>query len=193
MAGEKAAQDAAELIRKADKAFLEENLVVPQHGFRPLIRNLMARHGCNAFTIDCFEFCPSMLPQRWLVTPCLLLAAFGNEGIAAACEAVFGVSAGRPPVDERIEQIVSPGQRRPAGRRHVPHQSQCPELEDERHRLARLAVLGRFVQQGWGTKAVIDFMNNKEKTVTVRVSTRLRPSSWCSKARWSAPAVGDRI
>ena len=27
--------------------------------------------------------------------------------------------------------------------------------------------LGRFVQQGWGTKAVVDFMNNQEKTVTV--------------------------
>src|SRR4030042_2320325 len=27
--------------------------------------------------------------------------------------------------------------------------------------------LGRFVEQGWGTKAVIDFMNNQEKAVTV--------------------------
>jgi hypothetical protein len=27
--------------------------------------------------------------------------------------------------------------------------------------------LGRFVEQGWGTKAVIDFMNNEEKTTTV--------------------------
>ena len=27
--------------------------------------------------------------------------------------------------------------------------------------------LGRFTEQGWGTKAVIDFMNNAEKTVTV--------------------------
>ncbi|MFC2091101.1 hypothetical protein ACFLT1_10035 [Bacteroidota bacterium] len=27
--------------------------------------------------------------------------------------------------------------------------------------------LGRFVESGWGTKAVVDFMNNDEKDVTV--------------------------
>jgi hypothetical protein len=34
--------------------------------------------------------------------------------------------------------------------------------------------LGRFVQSGWGTKAVVDFMNNPEKQVTV---ARLHPNA----------------
>jgi hypothetical protein len=34
--------------------------------------------------------------------------------------------------------------------------------------------LGRFVTSGWGTKVVIDFMNNDEKTVTV---ARVDPSA----------------
>jgi hypothetical protein len=34
--------------------------------------------------------------------------------------------------------------------------------------------LGRFVSSGWGTKAVVDFMNNREKTVTV---ARMNPQA----------------
>ena len=33
--------------------------------------------------------------------------------------------------------------------------------------------LGRFVESGWGTKAVVDFMNNEEKEVTV---ARMNPT-----------------
>ena len=40
--------------------------------------------------------------------------------------------------------------------------------------LLRLHQLGRFCQQGWGTKAVIDFINKEEKTVTV---ARVDPSA----------------
>ncbi|MEJ2705671.1 MAG: hypothetical protein P8Z79_24810 [Sedimentisphaerales bacterium] len=34
--------------------------------------------------------------------------------------------------------------------------------------------LGRFVHSGWGTKAVVDFMNNREKRVTV---ARMNPTA----------------
>lgn len=34
--------------------------------------------------------------------------------------------------------------------------------------------LGRFVSEGWGTKLVVDFMNNREKTVTV---ARVNPTT----------------
>ena len=167
-AGEKADQDAAELIRKADKSFIEKDLVLRSLLFETCIRNLMARHECNAFTIDCFEFCPSMLPQRWLVTPCLLHVAFGNEGIASSCEADFGSL-----LAVRLLMSVS---------NKSPHQGNGDPRGDDTFRINHSAPslkmngldqpdlpyqLGRFVQQGWGTKAVVDFMNNQEKTVTV--------------------------
>ena len=65
-AGQRAEHDAAELFRKADKSFIAQPLVVRNMLFDQCIRNLMARHGCNSFTIDCFEFCPSLLPQKWM-------------------------------------------------------------------------------------------------------------------------------
>jgi len=167
-AGQQAEREAAELIRKADKTFIQNDFVLRSVLFERCIRNLMARHACNAFTIDCFEFCPSMLPQRWLITPCLLHAAFGNEGIASSCEADFGSL-----LAVRLLMSVS---------NKSPHQGNGDPRGEDAFRINHSAPsmkmngldqpdlpyqLGRFVQQGWGTKAVIDFMNNQEKTVTV--------------------------
>jgi len=167
-AGKKAEQDAMELIRKADKSFIDQNFVLRSMLFDQCIRNLMARHGCNAFTIDCFEFCPSLLPQQWMVTPCLQHALFGNEGIASSCEADFGIL-----LAVRLLMSVS---------NKSPHQGNGDPRGNDAFRINHSAPsmkmngldqpdlpyqLGRFVQQGWGTKAVIDFMNNEEKTVTV--------------------------
>jgi hypothetical protein len=72
--GRQAEHDAEELLGKADKSFIDKNLVVRSMIFDRCLRSLMARHGCNAFTIDCFEFCPSLLPQKWLVVPCSSIA-----------------------------------------------------------------------------------------------------------------------
>lgn len=167
-AGQQASEAAAELIRKADKSFIDENYVLRSMIFDRSIRNLMARHGCNAFTIDCFEFCPSKLPQQWLITPCLLHAMFGNEGIASSCEADFGSL-----LAVRLLMSVS---------NKSPHQGNGDPRSGDTFRINHSAPsmkmngldqpdlpyqLGRFVQQGWGTKAVIDFSKNKDKTVTV--------------------------
>lgn len=166
--GEQAKAAAAELLRQADRSFIDENFVFRSMLFDRCIRNLMARHGCNAFTIDCFEFCPSMLPQKWMVTPCLLHAMLGAEGIASSCEADFGSLLA-------VRMLLSVSNK-------SPHQGNGDPRGDNAFRINHSAPsmrmngldqpglpyqLGRFVEQGWGTKAVIDFMNNAEKTVTV--------------------------
>lgn len=167
-AGQKAERDAAELVRKADKAFLEPHLVVRSALFDQCIRNLMARHGCNAFTIDCFEFCPSLLPQKWLVVPCLQLALLGNEGIAAACEADFGILLALRLLMSVSNKSCHQGNSdpRPGGTFRINHSA--PSMKMNGLDKPDLPYqLGRFVQQGWGTKVVVDFMKNEEKTVTV--------------------------
>jgi L-fucose isomerase-like protein len=172
---EQAARAAAELVRKADKSFLEENFVRRSMIFDRSIRNLMARHGCNAFTIDCFEFCPSKLPQQWLVTPCLLLAMLGNEGIAAACEGDFGSLLAVRLLMSVSNKSCHQGNGDPRGRDTFRINHSAPSMKMNGIDQPDLPYqLGRFVQQGWGTKAVIDFMNNKEKTVTV---ARVDPSA----------------
>jgi L-fucose isomerase-like protein len=128
----------------------------------------MARHGCNSFTIDCFEFCPSMLPQRWMITPCLLHALLGNEGIASSCEADFGSLLA-------VRLLISVSNKSPHQGNGDPRGSDAFRINHSAPSMKMNGLdkpdlpyqLGRFVQQGWGTKAVIDFMNNQEKTVTV--------------------------
>jgi hypothetical protein len=167
-AGERAKRDAAELVRKADKSFIAEPLVVRNMLFDQCIRNLMARHGCNSFTIDCFEFCPSLLPQKWMVVPCLLHALFGNEGIASSCEADFGILLAVRMLMSVSGKSCHQGNSDPHGRDtfHINHSA--PSMKMNGMDQPDLPYqLGRFVQQGWGTKVVIDFIKNREKTVTV--------------------------
>lgn len=166
--GQRAEHEAGELMRKADKSFLDKGLVARSVLFDRCIRNLMARHGCNSFTIDCFEFCPSKLPQKWLVVPCLQHAYFGNEGIASSCEADFGILLAVRLLISVSNKSCHQGNSdpRPGGTFRINHSAPSMKMNG----LDKPDVpyqLGRFVQQGWGTKVVVDFMNNEEKTVTV--------------------------
>lgn len=165
---QRAEQAASELIRKADKTFIDNSFVWRSLVFDRCLRNLMARHGCNSFTIDCFEFCPSLLPQKWFVVPCLQHAIFGNEGIASSCEADLGILLA-------VRLLISVSNKschmgnsdpRPGGTFRINHSA--PSMKMNGLDQPDLPYqLGRFTEQGWGTKAIIDFMNNTEKTVTV--------------------------
>ena len=192
--GQQAKQDAAELLRKADRSFLEEHFVTRSMVFDRCLRNLMARHGCNAFTIDCFEFCPSLLPQKWFVVPCLQHALFGNEGIASSCEGDFGILLAHAAVDERVEQVVSPGQRGPAARRHVPHQPQRPEHEDERAGPAGPALsTGPVRRAGLGDQGGRRFHEERGEDGHGRPRRSDRHETpGAQEEPWSAPAAGAR-
>lgn len=173
--GKRAERAAAELLRKADKSFLANHFVTRSMIFDRCLRNLLARHGCNSFTIDCFEFCPSMLPQKWLVVPCLQHALFGNEGIASSCEADFGILLAVRMLMSVSNKSCHQGNSDPraGGTFRINHSA--PSMKMNGLDQPDLPYqLGRFVQQGWGTKAVVDFMNNQEKTVTV---ARVDPSA----------------
>jgi hypothetical protein len=53
--------------------------------------------------------------------------------------------------------------------------------------------LGRFVEQGWGAKVVIDFMMNEEKLSPLPASIPTPRMCSCQRGRWWARAVGARI
>lgn len=167
-ASQRAERDAAELLRKADRSFLDKPFVVRSMVYDQCIRQLMARHGCNAFTIDCFEFCPSKLPQQWMVVPCLQHALFGNEGIASSCEADLGILLALRMLMSVSNKSCHQGNTfpRPDGTFAINHSA--PSMKMNGFDQPDLPYqLGRFVEQGWGTKVVVDFMNNQEKTATV--------------------------
>jgi hypothetical protein len=163
-----ARQLARQLIEGANKIHLEDKYVVRSMEFYNTIRNLMQRHHCNAFTIECFEFCSSRLPEKWEITPCVVHTLFKDQDIASACEADLGAL-----LSMRLLMSIS---------------RKSPHLGNMFHRKPNILVinhsapgikmngfnepglpyqLGRFVHSGWGTKAVVDFMNNAEKRVMV--------------------------
>jgi L-fucose isomerase-like protein len=135
----------------------------------------MARHGCNAFTVECFEFCASQLPQKWTITPCLILSLLRNQDCAASCEADMGSLLGMRMLMTVSRKSCHQGNWYQGGPDTFLINHSAPSMKMNGYDQPDLPYqLGRFVTQGWGTKVVIDFMNNREKTVTV---VRVDPTS----------------
>lgn len=165
---DEAAQVADELIKNAQKALLDKDYVVNSMQFYRTITRLMKQHKCNAFTIECFEFCSSRLPEKWKITPCLVHTLLKDLGHASSCEADLGGL-----LSMRLLMSVSQKSShlgnmflRPGGVLAINHSA--AGLRMNGYDQPQLPYkLGRFVESGWGTKFIVDFMNNEEKRVTV--------------------------
>jgi len=163
-----ARQLARQLIDGADTTYLDDEYVVRSMEFLNTIKNLMHKHRCNAFTIECFELCSSKLPDKWHITPCVIHTLFKDQEIASACEADLGAL-----LSMRLLMSVAKKSS------HLGNMFlQEPNMLVINHSAPGIRMngfsepglpyqLGRFVHSGWGTKAVVDFMNNTERRVTV--------------------------
>jgi hypothetical protein len=163
------------VIQGADRSFLDRKYVIRSIEFYRTACRLMEQNRCNAFTIECFEFCSSRLPEKWDVTPCLLHTFFKDQGIPSACEgdlaallsmqllmAVSKKSSHLGNMFFREGRKLEINHSAPGIRMNGPDKPGLPYQ------------LGRFVESGWGAKAVVDFMNNPEKRVTV---ARMNPTA----------------
>ena len=159
---------ADDLLRRADRSFLDRQYVVRSCQFHRTVKNLMRRHLCNAFTIECFEFCGSRLPQRWTITPCLIHALLRNRGCASSCEGDLGSLLAMRLLMSVAGKSCHQGNTDPKGPGVFRINHSAPSMKMNGYDKPDLPYqLGRFVSQGWGTKVVLDFMNHTEKTVTV--------------------------
>lgn len=170
-----ARQMTRQLIEGANKTYLEDKYVVRSMEFYSTVRNLMQRHHCNAFTIECFEFCSSRLPEKWDITPCVIHTLLKDQDIASACEADLGAL-----LAMRLLMSIA---KKSSHLGNMFHRQ--PNILVINHSVPGIKMngfsdpglpyqLGRFVHSGWGTKAVVDFMNNAEKRVTV---ARMNPTA----------------
>jgi L-fucose isomerase-like protein len=50
------------------------------------VKNLMKKNNCNAFSLECFEWCGSRQPDMWKAVPCLTHSLLRDEGYPSACE-----------------------------------------------------------------------------------------------------------
>ncbi|MHB8898246.1 MAG: hypothetical protein ACYC6Y_05825 [Thermoguttaceae bacterium] len=163
-----AQEHAGELVRGADKCYLEQAYVVKSFQFYQTVRNLMARHNCNAFTIECFELCSSRLPDEWQVTPCLIHGLLKDLGHAASCEGDLGSLLAVRMLMSVSGKSCHQGNSDPKGEGTFRINHSNPALKMNGFDRPDLPYqLGRFVSKGWGTKFAVDFMNNDVKTVTV--------------------------
>lgn len=172
---QKAQQLTRPLVDGADKAYLEDKYVVRSMEFYSAIQNLMHKHHCNAFTIECFEFCSSRLPDQWKITPCMIHTLFKDQEIASACEADLGGLLSMRllmSVAKKSSHLGNMFLRKP---NTLVINHSVPGIKMNGFDEPGLPYeLGRFVESGWGTKAVVDFMNNTEKRVTV---ARMNPTA----------------
>lgn len=172
---DKAQQLARQLIEGADKTYLEDKYVVRSMEFYNTIRNLMRRHHCNAFTIECFEFCSSRLPDKWEITPCMIHTLFKDQEIASACEADLGALLSMRllmSIAKKSSHLGNMFLREP-NTLVINHSASGIKMNGFSEP-GLPYQLGRFVHSGWGTKAVVNFMNNAEKRVTV---ARMNPTA----------------
>jgi len=170
-----ARQLARQLIEGANKTYLEDKYVVRSMEFYSTVRNLMQRHHCNAFTIECFEFCSSRLPDKWEITPCVIHTLLKDQDIASACEADLGALLSMRllmSIAKKSSHLGNMFHRQP---NILVINHSAPGIKMNGFSEPGLPYqLGRFVHSGWGTKAVVDFMNNAEKRVTV---ARMNPTA----------------
>ena len=170
-----ARQLAQQLIEGANKTYLEDKYVVRSMEFYSTVRNLMRRHHCNAFTIECFEFCSSRLPDKWDITPCVIHTLLKDQDIASACEADLGALLSMRllmSVAKKSSHLGNMFLREP---NMLVINHSAPGIKMNGFSEPGLPYqLSRFVHSGWGTKAVVDFMNNPEKRVTV---ARMNPTA----------------
>ena len=166
---------AIQLINGADKAYLEDKYVARSMLFYNTIGNLMRKHRCNAFTIECFEFCTSKLPDKWQITPCVIHTLFKDQNIASACEADLGALLSMRllmSISKKSTHLGNMFLREP---NMLVINHSAPGIKMNGFNESGLPYqLGRFVESGWGTKVVVDFMNNTGKRVTV---ARMNPTA----------------
>lgn len=162
------------MYENADHCYLDKKYVTSSMLFYQTIINLMKRHNCNAFTIECFEFCASRLTQKWNITPCLIHTMFKDMGIPSACEGDLGGLLAMQMLMSVSKKSAHMGNMfyRENGKMEINHS--VPGIKMNGYDKPGLPYqLGRFVESGWGTKAVVDFIQNDEKEVTV---ARMNPT-----------------
>jgi hypothetical protein len=165
------------LYSNASRSFIDKKYVASSMEFYQAVVSLMKRHNCNSFTIECFEFCTSRLPQKWNITPCLIHTMLKDLGIPSACEGDLGgllpmhmlmLLSNKSPHFGNMFYYPEKGK----GTMAVNHS--VPGIKMNGYDKPGLPYqLSHFTDSKWGTKAIVDFMNNDVKDITV---ARMNPS-----------------
>lgn len=78
---------ADDLTKNAEFCFMKREYIVNSAKFYVVVKRLLEKYECNAFTIPCFEICATQRLNKEKYTFCLAHTLLKEEGIPSACEA----------------------------------------------------------------------------------------------------------
>jgi hypothetical protein len=166
--GSKAQDRAEQLINNAEETHIDKKHVKRSFEFYFAVKNLMQKYGCNAFTVECFELCASRLADKYQITPCLIHTLLKDEGIASACEADLNALLSMRLLMSVAKKSSFMGNPIPFQKDQLVINHSVPGIKMAGYDKPDLPYhLRHFVESGWGTKAMIDFTQLEEKTVTL--------------------------
>lgn len=85
---ERAEKVADELIGGATENSMTRENVIKSTRFYIVVKDLLEKYECNAFTMPCFEVCATRkFNDEFQVTPCLVHSLLKEDGIPSSCEA----------------------------------------------------------------------------------------------------------
>ena len=82
----KAEAIAKKLMANANAVHMSESHVINSVNFYLAVKELMDRHGCNAFTIECREICPLEIAAKYQFTPCMTMSLLKDAGFPTVCQ-----------------------------------------------------------------------------------------------------------
>ena len=82
----KAGAIAKKLMAGAKAVHMSEKHVINSVNFYLAVQELMNRHGCNAFTIECREICPLEIAAKYQFTPCMAMSLLKDAGFPTVCQ-----------------------------------------------------------------------------------------------------------
>lgn len=131
-------------------------------------KKMMDMYQCNAFSTSCIELCASRVPQEKKFVPCMTHTLLKGEGIPSGCEEDLNAL-----MAMTVMQLTA---MRPAfmGNPFV----ESDEIVKIHHAVPAMCMNGygtepldyklwSFTGQGFGAKAQIDFVENKENEITL--------------------------
>lgn len=188
---EESKQYTKKLISKATIVTMSEDYVERSVRFYILIKKLLEKYECNAFSIPCREVCAGGTLMNRKTVFCLAHSLLKDEGIVSSCEGDYAVMMGIAVLmnltrkaphmgNNLLDNVVS-------GIATVHHDVPCVHMKGYDQTLDY--DIANFTVEGWGASMRYDFTQDLGETITL---LRFDPSGTKMMAIKGVICKGDK-
>jgi len=179
------------LIKNAEKNTMTKENIQKSVEFYVVIRDVLEKYECNAFTMPCFEVCATrVFNDEFHFTPCLSHTLLKEEGIPSACETDVNALMAMNVLINLTRKAPHMGNTHPFAHEEKIDQSTpsglvvVPEIQGEEnivstwHAVPTRKMKGidedimpyniqSFTHSGWGATIRYDYNNDKGEIITL--------------------------